>query len=125
MSCLQFLAILFSEEGKRKLDSKDDVGDNPTMAFLLDEEEGSRASVAQLCEIIIQVEIYCLLMSTVLLLSSIIYNVMSTSETKQVLCEALFISLKHFEERNNDKYHYMTGVAKFVSHEMFATAFIV
>ncbi|XP_054840962.1 rotatin [Eublepharis macularius] len=54
VACLQFLAILFSEEGKRVLYSKESAYYHPTVVFLLDEDEESRASVAQLCESIIQ-----------------------------------------------------------------------
>ncbi|XP_048363804.1 rotatin isoform X3 [Sphaerodactylus townsendi] len=52
--CLQFLAILFSEEGKRVLHNKESACYHPNMVFLLDEDEESQASVAQLCESIIQ-----------------------------------------------------------------------
>ncbi|KAF7245226.1 Rotatin [Varanus komodoensis] len=54
MTCLQFLAILFSEEGKRKLSNKDSACYHPTVGFLLDEDERSRPYVAKLCELIIQ-----------------------------------------------------------------------
>lgn len=58
VACLQFLAVLFSEEGKRELNSKENACYHPTVVFLLDEDERSRDSVAKLCELIIQVEIY-------------------------------------------------------------------
>ncbi|XP_077208985.1 rotatin isoform X2 [Paroedura picta] len=54
VACLHFLAILFSEEGKRVLHNKDSACYHPTVVFLLDEDEGSRTSVAQLCDTMIQ-----------------------------------------------------------------------
>ncbi|XP_053106081.1 rotatin isoform X3 [Hemicordylus capensis] len=54
VACLQFLAILFCEEGKRELHNKENASYHPTVAFLLDEDERSQASVAKLCELIIQ-----------------------------------------------------------------------
>ncbi|KAJ6664400.1 hypothetical protein lerEdw1_007057 [Lerista edwardsae] len=54
MACLQFLAILFSEEGKRQLHNKEGASYHPTVEFLLDEDEGSKVSVAKLFETIIQ-----------------------------------------------------------------------
>nr|XP_028594404.1 LOW QUALITY PROTEIN: rotatin [Podarcis muralis] len=54
VACLQFLAVLFSEEGKRELNSKENACYHPTVVFLLDEDERSRDSVAKLCELIIQ-----------------------------------------------------------------------
>ncbi|XP_066479673.1 rotatin [Tiliqua scincoides] len=54
VACLQFLAILFSEEGKRQLHSKEDASHNPTVGFLLDEDEERQASVSKLCEAVIQ-----------------------------------------------------------------------
>nr|XP_056710923.1 rotatin [Euleptes europaea] len=54
VACLQFLAVLFSEEGKRVLHNEESARYHPTVVFLLDEDKGSRASVAQLCESIIQ-----------------------------------------------------------------------
>ncbi|XP_060100048.1 rotatin isoform X2 [Heteronotia binoei] len=54
VACLQFLAVLFSEEGKRVLHNEESACYHPTVVFLLDEDEGSQTSVAQLCESIIQ-----------------------------------------------------------------------
>lgn len=62
VACLQFLALLFSEEGKRQVQSKEDASYRPTVGFLLDDDEESQASVAKLCEAVIQVDIYHLLM---------------------------------------------------------------
>ncbi|XP_042319434.1 rotatin isoform X2 [Sceloporus undulatus] len=54
VACLQFLAILFSEEGMRELCNKEDASYHPTMAFLLDDDVKSQLSVMKLCELIIQ-----------------------------------------------------------------------
>ncbi|XP_060630977.2 rotatin isoform X2 [Anolis sagrei] len=54
VSCLQFLAILFSEEGKRELCLQEDMSYHPTLTFLLDDIVKSQLSVNKLCELIIQ-----------------------------------------------------------------------
>ncbi|KAH0617847.1 hypothetical protein JD844_016491 [Phrynosoma platyrhinos] len=54
VACLQFLAILFCEEGKRELCNIEDTSYHPTMAFLLNDDVKSQLSVAKLCELIIQ-----------------------------------------------------------------------
>ncbi|XP_074843618.1 rotatin isoform X2 [Carettochelys insculpta] len=54
VASLQFLSILSAEEGKRQLQDKQNIYPNPTITFLLDEAEGSLASVAKLNELIIQ-----------------------------------------------------------------------
>ncbi|XP_067393592.1 rotatin [Emydura macquarii macquarii] len=54
VASLQFLSILLAEEGKRQLQDKQNICPNPTIIFLLDEAEGSLASVAKLTELIIQ-----------------------------------------------------------------------
>ncbi|XP_061450623.1 rotatin isoform X2 [Rhineura floridana] len=54
VACLQFLAVLFSEEGKRESTNKENACCQPTVVFLLDEDEKSRVSVTNLCELIIQ-----------------------------------------------------------------------
>uniref|UniRef100_A0A6J0TVC1 Rotatin n=1 Tax=Pogona vitticeps TaxID=103695 RepID=A0A6J0TVC1_9SAUR len=54
MTCLQFLAVLFSEEGKRELRNKEDNYCHPTVTFLLDKDERSQPSVTKLSELLIQ-----------------------------------------------------------------------
>ncbi|XP_069709364.1 rotatin isoform X1 [Phaenicophaeus curvirostris] len=52
---LQFLSVLLNEEGRRKLQDRQSVCQNPTISFLLDQVEGCQASVIQLTTLIIQV----------------------------------------------------------------------
>ncbi|KAJ7338639.1 hypothetical protein JRQ81_012541, partial [Phrynocephalus forsythii] len=54
VACLQFLAVLFSEEGKRELNNKEDNCCHPTVTFLLDKDERSQPSVTKLSELLIQ-----------------------------------------------------------------------
>lgn len=56
VTCLQFLAVLFSEEAKRELGNKEDNYCHPTVTFLLDKDERSQPSVTKLSELLIQVE---------------------------------------------------------------------
>ncbi|KFV73010.1 Rotatin, partial [Struthio camelus australis] len=55
MASLQFLSVFLTEEGKRQLQDKRSICQNPTVTFLLDEAEGCQASVTQLTGLIIQV----------------------------------------------------------------------
>ncbi|NXU83630.1 RTTN protein, partial [Xiphorhynchus elegans] len=55
VSSLQFLSVLLNEEGRRQLQDKPSVCQNPTISFLLDHVEGCQASVTQLTALIIQV----------------------------------------------------------------------
>ncbi|KFU88119.1 Rotatin, partial [Chaetura pelagica] len=55
IASLQFLSVILNEEGRRQLQDKDSICQNPTMSFLLDHVEGCQASVAQLTALIIQV----------------------------------------------------------------------
>ncbi|NXJ93413.1 RTTN protein, partial [Corythaixoides concolor] len=55
MASLQFLSVLLNEEGRRQLQDKQSVCQNPTISFLLDHSEGCQASVTQLTALIIQV----------------------------------------------------------------------
>ncbi|XP_049686242.1 rotatin isoform X2 [Accipiter gentilis] len=52
---LQFLSVLLNEEGRRQLQDKQSICQNPTIGFLLDHVEGCQASVTQLTALIIQV----------------------------------------------------------------------
>ncbi|KAF1454692.1 Rotatin, partial [Spheniscus demersus] len=52
---LQFLSFLLNEEGRRQLQDKQSICQNPTISFLLDHVEGCQASVTQLTALIIQV----------------------------------------------------------------------
>ncbi|NXC40673.1 RTTN protein, partial [Penelope pileata] len=52
---LQFLSVLLNEEGRRQLQDKQSICQNPTVTFLLDHAEECQASVTQLTELIIQV----------------------------------------------------------------------
>ncbi|KAK1192717.1 RTTN protein, partial [Pygoscelis papua] len=52
---LQFLSVLLNEEGRRQLQDKQSICQNPTISFLLDHVEGCQASVTQLTALIIQV----------------------------------------------------------------------
>ncbi|XP_010154513.1 PREDICTED: rotatin-like, partial [Eurypyga helias] len=55
MASLQFLSVLLNEEGRRQLQDKPSMCQNPTISFLLDDTEGCQASVTQLTALIIQV----------------------------------------------------------------------
>ncbi|KAM6411807.1 rotatin isoform 2-T2 [Pluvialis apricaria] len=55
MASLQFLSVLLNEEGRRQLQDKQSICENPTISFLLDHVEGCQASVTQLTALIIQV----------------------------------------------------------------------
>uniref|UniRef100_A0A663LSZ0 Rotatin n=1 Tax=Athene cunicularia TaxID=194338 RepID=A0A663LSZ0_ATHCN len=55
MASLQFLSVLLNEEGRRQLQDKQNICQNPTISFLLDHVEGCQASVTQLTASIIQV----------------------------------------------------------------------
>ncbi|XP_009866087.1 PREDICTED: rotatin, partial [Apaloderma vittatum] len=55
MASLQFLSVLLNEEGRRRLQDKESICQNPTISFLLDHVEGCQASVTQLTALIIQV----------------------------------------------------------------------
>uniref|UniRef100_A0A8C0EDK3 Rotatin n=1 Tax=Bubo bubo TaxID=30461 RepID=A0A8C0EDK3_BUBBB len=52
MASLQFLSVLLNEEGRRQLQDKQSICQNPTISFLLDHAEGCQASVTHLtvCE---------------------------------------------------------------------------
>lgn len=52
---LQFLSVLLNEEGRRQLQDKQSICQDPTISFLLDHSEECQASVIQLTELIIQV----------------------------------------------------------------------
>ncbi|NXI34262.1 RTTN protein, partial [Galbula dea] len=52
---LQFLSVLLNEEGKRQLQEKQSIFQNPTISFILDQTERCQASVTQLTALIIQV----------------------------------------------------------------------
>ncbi|KAM6318714.1 LOW QUALITY PROTEIN: rotatin [Aegotheles albertisi] len=54
MASLQFLSVLLNEEGRRQLQDKESICQNPTISFLLDHVEGCQASVTQLTALIIQ-----------------------------------------------------------------------
>ncbi|XP_027708246.1 rotatin isoform X2 [Vombatus ursinus] len=53
-ACLQFLSILLTEEGKRCLSEKQNSSHNPTMASLLDADDGNKESVERLFKIILE-----------------------------------------------------------------------
>ncbi|KAM6453844.1 rotatin isoform 1-T1 [Liasis olivaceus] len=53
VACLYFLALLFTEEGKREFNNKEDACYHPTVSFLL-EEKKNQSSVIKLCELLIQ-----------------------------------------------------------------------
>ncbi|NXF08583.1 RTTN protein, partial [Smithornis capensis] len=55
VASLQFLSVLLNEEGRRQLQDKLSVCQNPTISFFLDHAEGCQASVTQLTALIIQV----------------------------------------------------------------------
>ncbi|XP_054141282.1 rotatin isoform X3 [Melozone crissalis] len=55
VASLQFLSVLLNEEGRKQLQDKRSVCQNPTISFLLDHTEECQASVTQLTALIIQV----------------------------------------------------------------------
>ncbi|NWV43798.1 RTTN protein, partial [Grantiella picta] len=55
VASLQFLSVLLNEEGRKQLQDKPRVCQNPTIIFLLDHNEGCQGSVTQLTMLIIQV----------------------------------------------------------------------
>ncbi|NXP14933.1 RTTN protein, partial [Thinocorus orbignyianus] len=55
MASLRFLSVLLNEEGRRQLQDKQSICENPTIGFLLDCIEGCQVSVTQLTALIIQV----------------------------------------------------------------------
>ncbi|NXK37958.1 RTTN protein, partial [Piprites chloris] len=55
VASLQFLSVLLNEEGRRQLQGKPSICQNPTISFLLEHIEGCQASVTQLTALIIQV----------------------------------------------------------------------
>ncbi|NXB57603.1 RTTN protein, partial [Struthidea cinerea] len=55
VASLQFLSVLLNEEGRKQLQEKQSVCQNPTISFLLDHTEGCQAPVTQLTALIIQV----------------------------------------------------------------------
>lgn len=55
VASLQFLSVLLNEEGRKQLQDKQSVCQNPTISFLLDHTEGCQASVTQFTALIIQV----------------------------------------------------------------------
>ncbi|NXX80013.1 RTTN protein, partial [Urocolius indicus] len=55
MASLQFLSVLLNEEGRRQLQDKQSICQNPTISCLLDHVEGCQESVTQLTTLIIQV----------------------------------------------------------------------
>ncbi|NWR34815.1 RTTN protein, partial [Tachuris rubrigastra] len=55
VASLQFLSVLLNEEGRRQLQDKPSMSQNPTISFLLEHVEGCQASVTQLTALIIQV----------------------------------------------------------------------
>ncbi|NWW85567.1 RTTN protein, partial [Rhynochetos jubatus] len=55
MASLQFLSALLNEEGRRQLQNKQSIHQNPSISFLLDHTEGCQASVTQLTALVIQV----------------------------------------------------------------------
>lgn len=55
VASLQFLSVLLNEEGRKQLEDKQNVCQNPTISFLLDHTEGCQAPVTQLTSLIIQV----------------------------------------------------------------------
>ncbi|NXH11220.1 RTTN protein, partial [Bucco capensis] len=54
VASLQFLCVLLNEEGKRQLQDKESIHQNPTLSLLLDQAEGCQASVTQLTALIIK-----------------------------------------------------------------------
>ncbi|XP_061220635.1 rotatin isoform X1 [Neopsephotus bourkii] len=55
MTSLQFLSVLLTEEGRRRIQDKENTCQNPSISFLLDHIEGCQASVTQLTALIIQI----------------------------------------------------------------------
>ncbi|XP_030121781.4 rotatin isoform X2 [Taeniopygia guttata] len=55
VASLQFLSVLLNEEGRKQLQDKQSVCQNPTISFLLDHTEECQAPVTQLTALIIQV----------------------------------------------------------------------
>ncbi|XP_074002500.1 rotatin [Numenius arquata] len=55
MASLRFLSVLLNEEGRRQLQDKQSICENPTISFLMDCVEGCQVSVTQLTALIIQV----------------------------------------------------------------------
>ncbi|NXC08519.1 RTTN protein, partial [Orthonyx spaldingii] len=55
VASLHFLSVLLNEEGRKQLQDKPSVRQNPTISFLLDHTEGCQAPVTQLTALIIQV----------------------------------------------------------------------
>ncbi|NWT00695.1 RTTN protein, partial [Mionectes macconnelli] len=55
VASLQFLSVLMNEEGRRQLQDKPSICQNPTISFLLEHVEGCQTSVTQLTALIIQV----------------------------------------------------------------------
>ncbi|XP_074432646.1 rotatin isoform X1 [Larus michahellis] len=55
MASLQFLSVLLNEEGRRQLQDKQSICENPPVSFLVDCIEGCQVSVTQLTALIIQV----------------------------------------------------------------------
>uniref|UniRef100_A0A8C3XX87 Rotatin n=1 Tax=Catharus ustulatus TaxID=91951 RepID=A0A8C3XX87_CATUS len=55
VASLQFLSVLLNEEGRKQLEDKQTICQNPTISFLLDHTEGCQAPVTQLTSLIIQV----------------------------------------------------------------------
>uniref|UniRef100_A0A8C5JLJ2 Rotatin n=1 Tax=Junco hyemalis TaxID=40217 RepID=A0A8C5JLJ2_JUNHY len=55
VASLQFLSVLLNEEGRKQLQDKQSVCQNPTVSFLLDHTEECQAPVTQLTALIIQV----------------------------------------------------------------------
>uniref|UniRef100_A0A8C9MY58 Rotatin n=1 Tax=Serinus canaria TaxID=9135 RepID=A0A8C9MY58_SERCA len=55
VASLQFLSVLLNEEGRKQLQDKQSVCQNPTISFLLDHTEECQAPVTELTALIIQV----------------------------------------------------------------------
>ncbi|XP_027738679.1 rotatin isoform X2 [Empidonax traillii] len=55
VASLQFLSVLLNEEGRRQLQDKPSICQNPTISFLLEHVEGCQASVTHLTSLMIQV----------------------------------------------------------------------
>uniref|UniRef100_A0A5F8GAE1 Rotatin n=1 Tax=Monodelphis domestica TaxID=13616 RepID=A0A5F8GAE1_MONDO len=54
-ACMQFLCILLTEEGKRYLPEKQNSNHSPTVASLLDADDGNKESIERLFKIILEV----------------------------------------------------------------------
>uniref|UniRef100_A0A669P618 Rotatin n=1 Tax=Phasianus colchicus TaxID=9054 RepID=A0A669P618_PHACC len=95
---LQFLSVLLNEEGRRQLQDKQSICQDPTLSFLLDHSEECQASVIQLTELIIQV---CERKSSKDVLKDVAANALLsllavsknifTSHLKYLSCHALFL----------------------------------